>query len=53
MGLEPWKVMTCGGKRFKEGFAKMRQAFEEDEKRERERGSGLPADWRNRVFRAV
>ena len=39
--------------RIKEGVAKMRQALEEDEKRERERGSGLPWDWRNRVLRVV
>ena len=53
IGIKPWRVMTCGGKRLKEGIAKFRQALEEDEKERRERGSGLPSDWGNRIFKAV
>lgn len=36
--------------RLKEGMEIFRQALTEDAKTERERGSGLPEDWRNRKF---
>lgn len=38
-------------KRLHEGFIQMEQVLVEDYKRERQRPSGLPKDWRNRVFK--
>ena len=37
--------------RFREGFRKFREALEQDAREAAERGSGLPKDWRNRVFK--
>lgn len=50
MGWKP--VEDKDTKRIKEGVAMMRRALEEDEIKRRARGSGLPADWRNRIIRA-
>ena len=37
--------------RVHEGFVKFKEALEQDEREARERGSGLPKDWRNRIFK--
>ena len=37
--------------RSKEAFEKFRLALEQDAKEDAARGSSLPKDWRNRIFR--
>lgn len=37
-------------KRLKESWNKFKEALEQDAKEERERGSGLPKDWRSRIL---
>lgn len=37
--------------RLKEGLRKYKQALDQDEKKAAARGSGLPKDWRSRVFK--
>jgi hypothetical protein len=46
-----WKEAAANPVRVREGVAKMRQALEEDERKERKRGLGLPKDWRNRILK--
>jgi hypothetical protein len=46
-----WKEAVADPGRVREGVAKMRRALEEDERKEKERGSGLPKDWRNRILK--
>lgn len=53
MGIKPWEIAELDANRVKEGVSKMRKALAEDAKKEMERGSALPLDWRNRVFRVV
>ena len=40
-----------GDHRLKEGIEKFREALEQDAKEATARGSGLPKDWRSRIFK--
>jgi len=40
-----------GDQRLKEGIEKFREALEQDAKEAAARGSGLPKDWRSRIFK--
>lgn len=40
-----------GNQRLKEGIEKFREALEQDAKEAAARGSGLPKDWRSRIFK--
>lgn len=46
-----WEERTDSPAGVRDGMLKMRQALEHDEKEARERGSGLPKDWRTRNIR--
>jgi hypothetical protein len=45
------KRKSSNKKRLKEGCLKYQQALEQDEIDRRNKGSGLPKDWRSRIFR--
>ena len=44
-----WKPVASDRERVREGVSKMRQALAEDYLERRNRPTGLPKDWRNRV----
>ena len=46
-----YKPMKANLQRVKDGIAKMQEALINDWLIEQRRPSGLPKDWRNRVFR--
>lgn len=49
---QPSKPLTAKEiKRLHEGYLKMCQSLEKDEQEARNRPSGLPKDWRNRIFK--
>ena len=53
-GADSWQpVVDSDPERLKESVAKMRQALAEDEKRERERPSGLPKHWPGIILKAA
>ena len=40
-----------GNQRLEKGIEKFREALEQDAKEATARGSGLPKDWRSRIFK--
>jgi hypothetical protein len=52
-GYKKHHANSAEKKRAHEGAQKMCQALAEDEKEERQRGSGLPEDWQNKIIRAA
>jgi hypothetical protein len=50
-GYKIHRATRAERKRAHEGFVKMQQALIQDEIEQRNRGSGLPTYWRNRIIR--
>jgi len=53
MGIKPWEIAELDANRVKEGVSKMREVLAGDTKKEMERGSSLPPDRKNLVFKVV
>jgi hypothetical protein len=49
--IKTWKKVKLDKSRLKEGISKMREGFAEDAKKEMEKGSALPKDWRSRLLK--
>jgi len=46
-----WQQVSPPPGKLKEGLEKFGEALERDIRDAAERGSGLPKDWRNRIFK--